>query len=215
MSSYCILDVATAPLENAADYLLVDDLKPPANYKDPDKIAEYLTKARADKLERAALDPDLCRISGVGLMRVDQLEDLVQPEVEILARGMDERDILSSLAPIAANSFLVGFNSRVFDWRVLQRRAMYLGVSFPRISVDRYRTSYVDLFDVLSDKGAGTAHSLQFYVRRFGWTDLKKPLSGTEESRVFETGDWDGLEQSLWHDTVATYRLAKALKVWG
>jgi len=215
MSRYLILDVATAPLSDAADYVSTEDLKAPTNYKDPEKIAQYLAQTKQDRLEKAALDLDLCRISGVGFMRVDTFDTVVQPEVGVtLARDVDEAELLRQLAPMVANSILVGFNSRVFDWRVLQRRAVYLGVKFPKISVDRYRTLCIDLFDKLSDNGAGTAHSLQFYVRRFGWTDLQKPLSGAEESRVFETGAWDELEQALWHDVVGTYRLARALQVW-
>jgi DNA polymerase elongation subunit (family B) len=108
---------------------------------------------------------------------------------------------------MGVSTVLVGFNSRAFDWRVLMRRALYLSVKFPRINVDRYRSTHVDLFDVLSDKGTGTAHSLQFYVKRFGWTDLTKPLEGAAEAQVYQSGDWDNLALSLRHDVLAAYRL--------
>jgi hypothetical protein len=64
MSNYLVLDIATAPLEDAGDYL-TDPIEAPANYKDEAKIAAYIANARQAKLDKAALDPDLCRISGV------------------------------------------------------------------------------------------------------------------------------------------------------
>jgi DNA polymerase elongation subunit (family B) len=207
MSNYLVLDVATAPLEDAGDYL-TDPIEAPANYKDQAKIDAYIANARQAKLDKAALDPDLCRISGVAWAWVPEVP-AGDPMVDVrLANTDDESDMLLELTDeIDLSTVLVGFNSRSFDWRVLMRRALYLGVKFPRINVDRYRSTHVDLFDVLSDKGTGTAHSLQFYVKRFGWTDLSKPLEGAAEAQVFQTGQWAELALSLSHDVLASYRL--------
>ena len=207
MSNYLVLDIATAPLEDAGDYL-TDPIEAPANYKDEAKIAAYIANARQAKLDKAALDPDLCRISGVAWAWVPEVP-AGDPVVQVrLAQHLSESEILRELREImGVSTVLVGFNSRAFDWRVLMRRALYLSVKFPRINVDRYRSTHVDLFDVLSDKGTGTAHSLQFYVKRFGWTDLTKPLEGAAEAQVYQSGDWDNLALSLRHDVLAAYRL--------
>lgn len=208
MSNYLVLDIATAPLEDAGDYL-TDPIEAPKNYVDQVKIDAYIASARQAKLDKAALDPDLCRISGVAWAWVPEVpagDPVVQ--VRLARHELSEPEILRELREImGVSTVLVGFNSRAFDWRVLMRRALYLSVKFPRINVDRYRSTHVDLFDVLSDKGTGTAHSLQFYVKRFGWTDLSKPLGGEAEARVYETGDWDGLALSLSHDVLGSYRL--------
>jgi hypothetical protein len=50
-------------------------------------------------------------------------------------------------------------------------------------------------------------------VRRLGWTDLLKPLTGAEEAQVPQTGRWDELRASLAHDVDATVRLARWLGV--
>ena len=207
MSNFLVLDVATAPLEDASDYL-TDPIEAPANYKDQAKIDAYIASARQAKLDKAALDPDLCRISGVAWAWVPDVP-AGDPVVQVrLAQHLSESEILRELREImGVSTVLVGFNSRAFDWRVLMRRALYLSVKFPRINVDRYRSTHVDLFDVLSDKGTGTAHSLQFYVKRFGWTDLTKPLEGAAEAQVYQSGDWDNLALSLSHDVLASYRL--------
>lgn len=212
MSNYLVLDIATAPLDDAGDYL-TDPIEAPSNYKDEAKIAAYIANARQAKLDKAALDPDLCRISGVAFAWGPESPS-VDPVVHVrLANDEDESDMLLELTDaIDPSTVLVGFNSRSFDWRVLMRRALYLGVKFPRINVDRYRSTHVDLFDVLSDKGTGTAHSLQFYVKRFGWTDLSKPLEGAAEAQVFQTGDWDNLALSLSHDVLASYRLFEKVR---
>ncbi len=207
MSNYLVLDIATAPLEDAGDYL-TDPIEAPSNYKDQAKIDAYIANARQAKLDKAALDPDLCRISGVAWAWVPEVP-AGDPVVHYrLADTESESDMLLELRDeINLSTVLVGFNSRAFDWRVLMRRALYLGVKFPRINVDRYRSTHIDLFDVLSDKGTGTAHSLQFYVKRFSWDDLSKPLEGAAEAQVFQTGQWDELALSLSHDVLASYRL--------
>jgi hypothetical protein len=212
MSNYLVLDVATAPLEDAGDYL-TDPIEAPSNYKDQAKIDAYIASARQAKLDKAALDPDLCRISGVAWAWVPEVP-AGDPMAHVwLANYESESEMLLELTDeIDLSTVLVGFNSRAFDWRVLMRRALYLSVKFPRINVDRYRTTHVDLLDVMTNKGQGISHSLQFYVKRFGWTDLTKPLDGVEEARVFQTGDWDNLALSLRHDVLASYRLFEKVR---
>lgn len=210
MSNFLYVDVATAPLANAVEYL--DAPEPDGRLKDPDKIAEDIAKKRQGQLDKAALDPDLARISGIAWMWATESE----PFVRLCKEDGDEADTLSQLATEAIlGTVFVGYNARSFDWRMLMRRALYLDVPFPRINVDKYRGANIDVLDKLTDNGVGTMHSLQFYCRRFGWTDLCKSLTGAEESRVFESGKWDELEQSLRHDVLAMARLAQKLKLVG
>jgi hypothetical protein len=61
-----VFDIETAPLPEAVDYL--EPAEPPANYKDPEKIAAYISSKNAENLDRCGLDVDLCRVVAIGLM---------------------------------------------------------------------------------------------------------------------------------------------------
>jgi DNA polymerase elongation subunit (family B) len=123
---------------------------------------------------------------------------------------MAERLTVGSPSPV-----LVTFNGHRFDLPLLMRRARYLGVDFPQINIDRFKSPHIDLFGRMTLNGTLKGHSLGFYVRRLGWKDLVKPLSGREESQVPVTGQWDALADSLRHDVLAVKRMAQWLDVIG
>lgn len=207
-----VLDVATAPIADVADYLDGDDLIPPSNYKDLDKIADWIAKAKARALEMAACDFDLCRITAIGV-HLSGFD--VQSDPDICRDEDDERAALANYLPLltSAETQIVTFGGFAFDLPVILRRCMHLGLPVPNLNLDRYRTPHVDLYERLTLNGKVKAHALGWYVKRLGWTDLVKPLSGAEESRVPETGRWDKLAASVWHDLIATRRLGEWMGV--
>lgn len=206
---YIVLDIAAAPLANAADFLDLDDIAAPSNWKDEAKIAAYVADKKAEALASCALDPDLCRISGVGELgatgdpiiaaygsqSVYQCDEWEAWRLTLLAQQVDE------------GARLISYNGLRYDWPVLNARARHLGVKL-HVSLDRYKTPHLDLYAKLTNYGQLKGHSLQWWVKRLGWTDLQKPLDGKDEARVFETGQWDALADSLRHDVTATRRLA-------
>lgn len=200
---YIILDIATVPIDGAAAYL--EPPTPPANYKDPDKIAAYLAEKTAEAASRAALDPDLGRISGIGIWSLSGHAEVrfCRTEAEECAALTEVADLLNP----RDRPVLIGYNSQAFDWPYLNRRARYLGIAGIDINCDRYKSPHVDLLAKLTNHGQWKAHTLGFYARRLGW-DVAKPLSGAEESRVMETGRWDELRASILHDVEVTWRLA-------
>jgi hypothetical protein len=205
MTDYIVLDVATAPLANAADFL-DGEFAAPANYKDPDKIAAYVAEKQAEALGSSALDPDLCRLSG--FITMHPRADIWIDAYATANDGDLEEHWLKELAKDLTNGWrLISYNGLRFDWPVLNARARYLGVKLS-ISLDRFKSPHVDLYAKLTNHGQLKGHSLGWWVKRHGWTDLCKPLDGKEEARVFETGRWSELEQSLRHDAEATRRLA-------
>jgi hypothetical protein len=204
---HLIIDVASAPLPDAEQYL-DGTVRAPANYKDPDKIAAYVAEKAADRLAEAALDIDLARITAIGT----SLES-TNISLSLCRDEQDERLALTELATRLTGVCLVTYNGHSFDLPLLMRRARYLGVTFPAINLDRFKSPHVDLLEVLSDRNPTRRRSLQFYVKRLGWTDLTKTLTGAEEAQVPVTGRWEDLADSLRQDITATYRLAQWLGV--
>lgn len=205
---WIILDVATAPLLNAAEYL-DGAIKAPSHYKDPDKITAYIAEKEAERLAMAATDLDLAQITGAAWLTGD---DEGEGDVSHILAGIPdtaEAVIIHDLAVmLSVRPTIITFGGFHFDLPLLMRRARYLGVDFPTINLDRYKSPHLDLCEILSDRNPQRRRSLQFYAKRLGWTDLVKPLSGAEEARVLETGRWEELAASLRHDVTATYRLA-------
>lgn len=204
-----VLDIATAPMAGVEQYITPND--PPANYKKPEAIEKWQAEDVAEQIEKAALDLDLCVITGVGMHGGPTGGT---PVIRTL-NDTDEAGLLNCVMAIMGSPIrpLISFNGLRFDWLVLMRRALYLDVPFPKINVDKYRTPHYDLFNILGHNGTVKAKSLCFYVNRFGWLDLEKPLSGAEEAKVLQTGDWDGLRKSIAHDVEATRRLAQKMGV--
>ena len=58
-------DIETAPLPEAKNYADYDK-EPPKNYKKEESIVEWRRASVAKQLEKAALDPDLCRVVAIG-----------------------------------------------------------------------------------------------------------------------------------------------------
>lgn len=201
-----ILDIATSSLPNAAEFIDVDSIQAPSNWKDPAKIDAYKAERLAERLDSAALDFDLARITGIAWAG----------DIAGLATCRDEdqeRIVLTDMAQRLRGDYrLIGYNMLQFDAPMLMRRARYLGVPFPVINCDRYKSPHVDLLALLSDRDPSRRRSLGFYVKRLSM-GLVKPLTGAQEAQVPVTGDWAGLEASLRHDVEAIHQLAKWLEV--
>jgi len=202
-----LLDIATAPLPNAADFIDLESVAAPANYKDQAKIDAYKAEKVAERLAAAALDLDLARITGIGWA-------LGKTDSGIIGTFRDPDEEVAAVRAIAGilnvgEYRLVSYNGLAFDWPMLMRRARYLGVPFPVINCDRYKSPHCDLMALLTAHDASRRKSLGFYVKRLG-LPLMKPLTGAEEAQVPVTGRWDELAESLSHDVGAI----KAVGTW-
>src|SRR5262245_21213966 len=134
-----VLDVATAPIANAADYE-PEAIKAPKNYKDAAKILEYEDKQRAKVGEDAALDFDLSRITGIGT-----LDPALGPEpaIALFRTDGEEKYGVQALADLVFGTpdlTLVTFNGMAFDLPALMRRARYLGLTFPRFQLEHWKS---------------------------------------------------------------------------
>lgn len=211
---YIILDLETVPVSNAADFISTDDIEAPSNYKNPDAIERYVTAAKAKRLADAALDMDLARICVLSYQR----DCDSAPRVYALKSDKEEAAQLEQLRGVLADgASIITFNGRVFDLPLLMRRARYLGVVFPRINLDRYKSFHVDLYEELTMKGSIKSHSLRWYMRRLGWTDLLNadPLKdgGSDVATACAEGRWDDITAHAAVDVKATLRLAQWMGV--
>lgn len=208
--NWLILDVSSCAVEGVENYLTpASERRAPASYSKPESIAAWQAEDFQDDLDRAALDWDLARITGVGY---------AIPQGHFLDGTAEtpekERALVYEIASrIREADMLIGFGARNFDWPLLMRRARYLGVDFPEINLDRYRSPHIDLCELLSHGDRQKQKPLSFWIRRLGWSDLTKPLSGKEEAQIFQHERWSDLAASLAHDVEATYRLAQWAKV--
>lgn len=205
---WLVLDLASAPIDNAESF--IEPVKAPSHYRDEEKIAAYVAEKTAERAAAAALDLDLARVTCIDFVTHEPRHPLSKPLV--LKDELQELHDLMWLGGMISDGGLTvvtygGFN---YDLPLLMRRARYLGVNFPKLNLDRYRSPHIDLCELLSDRNPQRRRPLSFYVRRLGWTDLlEKPMAGADEARVFETGEWDKLAASVRRDVMATYRLAQ------
>mgnify|MGYP003578617727 CR=1 FL=1 len=213
---FLLLDVSSAPIPDAVSYM--EPVSAPVNYRDKAKIDAYVAEKTAERMAGVALDIDLAQVTGIAGWRVGEPEPFIYTIVDepFSLTPKCEAGMLGDLVVDMdwGKTRLITYGGFNFDLPLLMRRARYLGVDFPILNLDRYRSPHIDLCEMLSDREWKRRRPLSFYVRRLGWTDLRKPLSGEEEARVLETGRWAELEASLHHDITALYRLTQWLGIW-
>lgn len=213
---YLVLDIETAPIPNAADFLPVGDIAAPSNYTDPVKIAASIEKQQQELIGKAALDLDLARIVTIGTW--DQHHGTWVKTLESEAAEAAALSVLASALRRPSvdgnDAMLITFNGHKYDLPLLMRRARYLGVKFPEINLDRYKSPHIDLYDVLSMKRNDIkAHGLRWYFRRLGYTDLLEadPLDkgGSDVGQAITEGRWDDVATHCRCDIEGTVRLAR------
>ncbi len=204
-SGAVVVDLETAPLEDAADY--IEAVSAPSNYKDPVKIAAYAKEKQAETVDRASLDPDLCRIVCLGY----QFEE---SDVQVFPARDEayERAMLENFWREIGSHRLIGFNILGFDALVLLRRSLYLNVKAPRLQVDRFKhPQIIDLMDELSFGRQERRHGLQFYIKRFGLAVPQDGVSGAQIPSLVASGEWDKVSAHCEADVRATGLLAARL----
>jgi hypothetical protein len=209
---HLIVDLETAPIDDAATY--VEPVSAPSNYKDEAKIAAYVAEKQGEQVSKCALDPDLCRIVALGSMRPDDVE----PRVDICPSEVGEALALESfwrrMEPHSFHATLVGFNLLNFDARILLRRSLYLGVKAPDLQVERWKHPQIeDLMLRLCWNDPYKAHSLSFYVNRFGLPAVDDDVTGADIGELVKAGDWPKVAQHCRADVLRTLYLARRLGV--
>lgn len=133
------------------------EIKPPANYKDPIKIAEHIAAERA-KLEASFADRHhKCGLSGLRgeVLCVSWAIDDEPVQTRIRAMGLEEGPFLEALFnDIFADAGIwvtwIGHNVRDFDLRFLYQRSVILGISHEMELLHDSRPGDERIFDTMT-----------------------------------------------------------------
>lgn len=206
---YLVLDIETLPHPQAQDWL--EPVKPDARLKDPVKVAASIAEKTAERDEKLGLDPDCCVIAALGYHVVGRSDPFCDVTY---GQEVNEKDALEHLwweFNKDSDTRIVSFYGRSFDLPVLMRRSMYLGVPFPKLNLDRWKSPHIDVWNALTYDGAlRTAHSLAFYAKRMGFTTLDK-VDGSEVSALAKAGNWDAIRDHCLSDVGLTHAVANRL----
>jgi uncharacterized protein YprB with RNaseH-like and TPR domain len=209
MATYLILDLETAP--HPAAHRWAEPVRAARNLKDPEKIAADILEKSEKQAAEFGLDPDLNRIVALGYHVVGHGE----PECEVMSDELEERHHLIAFWDVyrkLPDPRIVTFNGFRFDLPVLMRRSMYLDVPYQRLSIDKYRSTHIDLWQILSFNGALPAHSLKFYAQRMGF-GLEDKIDGAQIAQLVREERWDEVRAHCLSDVGLTHALANRLGV--
>lgn len=198
MSAHLVFDIETAPIADVDQFL--GHIQPPANYTKPESIARYLEEKTADEREKAALDPDLCRVVALAF----QLQGESDIHGAVAKTEADERLLLErwwGFVRKAGNPIRVtyaGFNIAGFDLPVLLRRSQFLGVPTPHIRLGRYAYQMPDVFDLqnyftLDRHEKFRLRSKDWWVRRLNLRGADDPNTGADVPTLVATGAWEAV----------------------
>jgi hypothetical protein len=201
-------DLETLSVEAAATY--IEPISAPSNWKDPEKIQAYITEGTAKAIREAALDIDLARVAVLGM----QADSESEPSAWYLEDVRQERMMLQNFwSGITASTRLVGFRIRTYDIPLLIRRSQLLGVAYPAISLDKYRTTQViDLYDRLTFAGTVDGKSLDTYCKLFG-IDVEDGITGKDVAACLERGDIQTVINHALADVTQVVQLAQRLRL--
>ena len=203
-----ILDLETVAIADA--HLYLEPSKAPENYKDPFKIEEFIKAAQAKKLRDAGLDPDLARIAVLGTMTASG-----HPSVIACKNDREEIDALRKFwalvtTPGGYTRAIVSFYGLKFDLPLVMRRSQLLGVPFEPLSLDKYRTPHIDLYQKLTFNGAIDGHTLKFYAQRFG-IPVADDVNGKDIQTLVNNDQWEDAVRHCASDLMLTRALAQRL----
>ena len=197
-----ILDCET--IARAEGLALLGPVSAPKNLKDPAKIKAALEEREAERLEKAALDPNTCLIVAMA-MKGSQGDEWTWtadtgPEAEAIQHVWEQ----------AKGHAILGFNIG-FDLRVLTRRSQLLAIHHPRLELGKYRhPGVIDLLQELTFDWQDTWYSLGMYCALFGIPHDDR-VKGADIPALVAAGDWKTVRAHVLDDVTSTYLLAQRL----
>lgn len=204
---YLVFDIETAPIEGVEQYL--GHVQAPPNYSKPESIAKYIEEKTAEEKDKAALDPDLCRVVAIAF----QLQGTTTVQGAVAKTEAEEKALLERFWAFVRKSsdpFKVqyaGFNIAGFDLPVLLRRSQFLGVAAPHIRLGRYAYQMPDVFDLqnyltLDRHEKFRLRSKDWWIKRLKLQGADDPETGAHVPMLVATGNWDAVLHHCKQDVV-------------
>ncbi len=218
--SYLVLDIETAPIEDVDQYL--GHIQAPANYTKAESIARYMEEKTAEERDKAALDPDLCRVVCLAF----QLQGTPEVKGMVAKTEADEKVLLERFWGVVRNHnagapklTYAGFNIAGFDLPVLLRRSQFLGVPAPHIRLGRYGYQMPDVFDLqnyltLDRHEKFRLRSKDWWVRRLKLAGADDPETGKNVPMLVATGAWDAVLHHCKQDVVKEVQMMEWAGHW-
>lgn len=152
----------------------------PANYKDSEKIAQYVSDKKVEQVLQAPLDADLGMVTAIAMQR--SLENAT----EVYLTGDDETPNEKALLHrfwvnfAEMDGWACGYNILGFDLPYLLRRSFALGIDVPLLPrLSKYQTEpVVDLMGILYNWG--NARGLKWVCKRYGIPNALPDLDGSK-----------------------------------
>jgi predicted PolB exonuclease-like 3'-5' exonuclease len=204
------VDIETVPTRAAlAKPYDAETRQPPANYRDPHKIAQWRAddemEWRASRIKQYSLDPLQGRVVAIGYAKED-----VEPWADLAYSENDEVHVLQSFwNRVNAASVIVTWNGLSFDIPYLIIRSAINGVTVPKHQLlRRYDTrQHVDVKALVCqwDNYRMKQTTLDPWLAAFGI-----PVKSGHGSQVWPMvmeGQWDELASYAANDAAATLAL--------
>ena len=231
-SNYRVLDIETTagvvPPGFGPRLPFKEDIKPPKNYKDPEKIAAYIAEKEASYeadceaetkkfYSRLGLRAETAEVYAIGMM-----DPRGNPWIAFADTG--ERDLLKKWVEAMLEfpaCVLVGHNIKSFDLPMLVRRCIILNVTLPEWILQQYRSGkyarmVIDTMEDWCDWNQRV--SLDNLCGLFGLE--KKPMPKSSRSNPIKEGienykSWGRALQHeyLHHDITVTRQVAQRMQL--
>jgi len=123
--------------------------------------------------------------------------------------GSDEAAFLRQTWQRLAGRTLISFHGRGFDLPVLELRSLKSGVPAPRWFLDSREEGspgHLDLLDLLSNRRAAPAATLDLYAKLIGLPG-KEDVAGRDVQALYARGDLDAIAAYCMTDVVQTWLL--------
>ena len=206
-----ILDLETAGLPNAADFL--EPVTPDGRLTDPKKIEWDIKAKEQARLEKLGLDWNVGRIVALGYWTEETGIKTFTCENE-----SEEESVIRTFWLECKYRTIVGFCLKQFDLRFLVQRSRYLGIAHPILDFSKYSRKgiddlYLDLTfgDGTYDQGA-MRRTLKAFCKRFG-IPCTDAVEGKDVPALVEKGDWEAVAAHCRADVEMTLALAVKLGV--
>lgn len=201
------LDIET--VADPAKIGLLPEPTAPANYKDEQKIKEYVEQKKKDQVAKIALDPDYAAVRSIG-WAFDSDKVIVRTS-DGCQSPLEYERLWNITKDICAPAVIVGWNLLGFDIPFLMRRCMYHGIPWPTwlCNLRRYQTRpYLDLMQVYSNWGAFPYISLKQAAKLHG---IEIPAGDKDGSMVATMTEQELIEYQK-SDIIITRELYHKMK---